>query len=59
MRSYNDSSLSFNATNDGLTGLEINLMLDIPIKKLAKKNLYLPAYLVLTTIYLRSNSFFC
>jgi hypothetical protein len=37
MRSYNDSSLSFNVTNDGLTGLEINPMLDIPIKKLAKK----------------------
>ena len=34
-----------------------NKLLEIPIMKMAK-NLYQPAYLDLTTIYLRSNSFF-
>jgi hypothetical protein len=39
------------------TGLEINPILEIPIMKIAK-NLYQKAYLALTIIYLRSNSFF-
>jgi hypothetical protein len=59
-RSYNESSLSFNVTvilTQSWTGLELNPILEIPIMKIAK-NLYQPAYLALTTIYLRSNSFF-